>query len=160
MNTGIGAVKAAAICLLMASCTHMPPVPQVFYEGPVRPLEEVAVINASGSIQVSAVNGKHVPYMPNKGLHLLPGRYLLTMRSSVLVARSTFETRGGLLIAELQPGHTYYPSADIDKESDKAVFKLIDVGLNHDQNCLVDSYPDHFDLRKNAKDCYQKPIEP
>ncbi|WP_062060935.1 hypothetical protein [Cellvibrio sp. OA-2007] len=58
----------------------------------------------------------------------------------------------GKIEFEAKAGHSYIPYFELN-EKKEVVFKMLDAGLNYNQSCLIGSYPDHTNERKNAKNC-------
>ena len=138
-------IKLVALVLLLAGCGLLPGVPVLVYDGPARPLNEVAVLGEkSASATLNAINGRpQVSYLKEnrdpKGYHVLPGVYVLKVASQIRASRFLNQVTWAWEEAEIRldakAGHTYLPRAARMPHGEMRSW-MHDMGTNFDQECL------------------------
>ena len=138
-------MRRLALVLFLAGCGLLPAVPVLVYDGPARPLDQVAVLGeASSTATLNAINGKpQVSYLKEnrhaKGYHVLPGVYVLKLASQVRPStspgRTEFRWEETELSLEAKAGHTYMPRA-VRMPTGEVRIWMEDMGTNFDQDCL------------------------
>jgi hypothetical protein len=137
---------------LLTSCGLLPPEPLVLYDGPARPLAEVAVVgHASGNAYIVSIDGAKPDALSNRvllGIQVLPGSHTIVIGLRKYVTglsptQVSFATSEKPMTRELAAGHTYIPRAQL-AGSQNVLFWLEDAGTGYKQDCLTNGPGGNF----------------
>jgi hypothetical protein len=140
-------MKMVLFLVLLGGCGLLPAKPVLVYDGPARPLDQVAVFGeASSTATLNAINGKpQVSFLKEnrraKGYHVLPGVYVLKLASQIRAFPAVagvgphYQWEEAEVTLEAKAGHTYMPRA-VRMPTGQVRIWMEDMGTNFDQECL------------------------
>ena len=116
----------------------MPPEPKRLYDGPERPLNEVAIISAGCQpfINVRKIDGQGINLTrPVQGIHVEPGKHDVEVFYSTNVSLRGFESAKPVVSKQFRSGHSYFLTWQ--RQGDTVYVDLVDKGNNYDQACML-----------------------